>query len=178
MFLRFGNHEVNLESRMVKLSSVNAFSRCLQWSGEMVFFWVTFFTFANSGVASKIGLLSRESASVYFKGLIRHISVKPPLVVFTVWNLGVWGSSATSAISSDPSLLLLFLAIVLLKEKKKANCFPWCSLYFFFSAEVCGLFKSYSLIPFFFFLQKSILIICGSFFVHISQQISTEILPF
>lgn len=27
MFLRFGNHEVNLKSRMVKSSSVNAFSR-------------------------------------------------------------------------------------------------------------------------------------------------------
>lgn len=100
------------------------FSQCLQllcaairWNG---FFWVILFTFANSGVVGKISLLSRESASGYFKGLIRHISGKPPLLGFTMGNLGVWGSSA---ISSDPSLLLLFLAIVVLKEKPNLIAF-------------------------------------------------------
>lgn len=75
------------------------------------------FSSAHSGVVGKISLLSRESASASFKGLIRHISGKPPLLGFNMGNLGAWGSSATSAISSDPSLLLLFLAVVVLKEK-------------------------------------------------------------
>lgn len=72
------------------------------------------FSSAHSGVVGKISLLSRESASAYFKGLIRHISGKPPLLGFNMGNLRAWGSSA---ISSDPSLLLLFLAVVVLKEK-------------------------------------------------------------
>lgn len=48
---------------------------------------------------------SAEGASVGFKGLIRHISVRSlPSSCFTRWNWGVWESSATSAVSSDPSL--------------------------------------------------------------------------
>lgn len=64
-----------------------------------------------------------------------------------------------------------FLAIVLQKKKLIPSSGPLCSLYF--SAEVAVCAKA---VHFNFFPQKSILLIYGSFFVHIIQQISTEII--